>query len=393
MAPLSSPHAFTPAPVQRKMNENLPAGLQHNMENAFGHDFSRVSIQRESTKATEINARAFTQGEEIHFAPGEFNTGSESGKNLIGHEFTHVVQQRNGVVNATSVMGKGLSLNDDTGLEREADLLGQKAVNGETIPKYRSAGLGIRNALRGPVQAKSNVIQRDIKGSQDLTKGKMELDFTKHDAATAGDPASESGTVKFTPNKTAPNSNRIRLIQIVSAADVGGVTTAAGNPTDWSAVGAGEEADRNKMTTTADAGTHVEGGFFVDHSAAIANPRTHRRDRSVSPYYRTYWPNSSLSHDGYKRSKTERRSASLADQPGSNIATKFSFVTSAKGADTGTWYGSALWDFEIYLDGGVAKIKNENKSFQDDRGATTDAALQQFNEFYKNPGTAGAPTK
>ncbi len=384
---------FEPAPLQRKKNEHLPADLQANMEGAFGHDFSGVTIQKESSEATGLNARAFTQGEAIHFAPGEFNPGTEGGKNLIGHEFTHVVQQRNGAVSPTSVMGKGLYLNDDAALEREADNLGQKAVKGENIPIYRSAGLEIRSSLRSPIQAKSNVIQRDIKDNKDLTNGKMEVDFTKHDAAAAGGLARETGTVKFTPNATAPDSNSIRLIQIVSTIDVGGATTKAGQPADYSKVGGGEEADRNKVMTTANGSKNIVGGFFVDHLASVANPRANKADAAVSPFYRDYAPNSAHSQDGYKKSKADIQPASLFDSPGSGASIKYSFVTSAKGADTGTWYGSALWGFEIYDDKGVPKIKGEYKSFKDERGATTDAALKKFNEFYKNPGTAGAPTK
>ncbi len=388
----SPSHILEATPLQRKKNEHLPTDLQSNMEGAFGHDFSGVTIQRESAEATGLNARAFTQGEAIHFAPGEFNPDTEGGKNLIGHEFTHVVQQRNGVVTPTSVMGKGLYLNDDKRLEREADNLGQKAVKGENISMYRSAGLEVRNSLRAPIQAKSDVIQRDIKGDKDLANGKMELDFTKNDAATAGAQASETGTVTFTPNATAPNSNNIRLIQIVRTTDVGGATAKAGEPEDWSKINAGEEANRNKMMTTHNNDKNIAGGFYVDHLAASATPRTSKADGPVSPFYRDYAPNATVSQDGYKKSKADIQPASLWDGPGMNFPTKFNFVTSAKGSN-GLWYGSALWGFEIYRDKGIAKIKNEYKSFRNFEGETVDNALAKFNEFYKNPGTAGAPTK
>ena len=374
-------------------NDSLPRDLQVNMENAFGADFSNVKIHKNSRQATELNALAFTQGEKIHFAPGEFNPNSHSGRNLIGHEITHVMQQRNGIVNPTAVLGKGISLNNDQGLENEADSFGRKATKGININKYHSASLGIRNSIRSSVQAKSNVIQRDIKGSQNLKRGKMELNFTKNDATAKGVSASEEGTVKFTPNNIAPNSDSIGLIQIVKTVDVGGTTTKAGKTVDWTKVGTGAEADRNKVTTANNSKKNIAGGFFIDHLAAKASPRTKKSDSTVSPFYRDYAPNKKVSQDGYKKSKTKIQYASLWDGPGSSIPLKYNFVTSVKAADTGAWYGTALWGFEIYSDKGILKIKNEYNSFREVRGETFDAALKKFDEFYKNPGTPGAPKK
>lgn len=387
-APVGFDFGAIPVFPPSKQNPNLPQDLQANMESSFGQDFSGVGIHRNSQQAQRLNALAYTQGESIHFAPGEFNPYSESGRNLIGHEFAHVVQQRSGVVQPTAVLGKGLALNDNQGLEHEADSLGRKAVQGEAVGKYESPSLGIRSGLR-TVQAKSGVIQRDIKDSKELTNGKMELDFTKNDAAAKGGSASESGTVKFTPNDKAPNSDNIRLLQIVRVGDTTGISTKAGNPWEYG----GAEADRNKVRTSEDTSKGILGGFFIDHSAAIANPRTKKSDAVVSPYYRDYWPNATASQDGHKKSKSDIKHASLWDRPGHNAPVKYDFETSAKSTDTGTWYGSALWGFEIYLDKDIPKIKGEYKSFNDNRGATTDAAIEKFNEFYKNPGTSKAPTK
>lgn len=149
-----------------KKNESLPEDLQENMENSFGQDFTNVNIQKNSQEAVDLNARAFTKGDSVHFAPDEFKPNSEKGKNLIGHEFAHVTQQRSGVVKPTSVMGKGLILNDDKKLEREADIFGEKAINGELLPKYQSSSLGMRNNFSA-IQTKSNIVQLDEYTEQD----------------------------------------------------------------------------------------------------------------------------------------------------------------------------------------------------------------------------------
>jgi hypothetical protein len=65
-------------------------------EARFGRDFSQVRIHsgaKSDRAAKSINAQAFTKGQDIHFAKGKYSPGSLSGRRLIAHELTHVVQQ------------------------------------------------------------------------------------------------------------------------------------------------------------------------------------------------------------------------------------------------------------------------------------------------------------
>jgi hypothetical protein len=75
----------------------LDAGTQSSMESAFGASFGSVRVHRDSDLAPSINARAFTAGADIHFAPGEYTPGSASGQRLLAHELAHVVQQGDAV--------------------------------------------------------------------------------------------------------------------------------------------------------------------------------------------------------------------------------------------------------------------------------------------------------
>ena len=106
---------------------DLPTDLRSQMESSLGGNFGNVKINANSAKASEMGALAYTQGEEIHFAPGQFQPGSHEGQTLIGHELAHVVQQREGRVQATG-SEKGMAVNTDHGLEAEADQLGAKAA-------------------------------------------------------------------------------------------------------------------------------------------------------------------------------------------------------------------------------------------------------------------------
>ncbi len=70
----------------------LPAPLLHQMESSFGANFSDVRVHV-GHDAVHVGARAYTQGQNIHFAPGEYRPGDDAGRELIAHELTHVVQQ------------------------------------------------------------------------------------------------------------------------------------------------------------------------------------------------------------------------------------------------------------------------------------------------------------
>jgi hypothetical protein len=79
--------------------DTLPDETRNFLEPRFGQDFSdvRVHTGAESHELNnELQARAFTTGSDIFFRDGEYNPNSDSGKELLAHELTHVVQQGGG---------------------------------------------------------------------------------------------------------------------------------------------------------------------------------------------------------------------------------------------------------------------------------------------------------
>ncbi len=137
--------------------EKMPSDTRLKMEGAFGTDFSKVNIHTNDNRATQMGALAFTEGNHIHFAPGQYAPQSSKGQELLGHELTHVIQQKQGRVPVTT-QAMGLSINDDALLEREADRLGAKAAKGETCT------VGNKNTMNSTatavIQQKDHVIQR-----------------------------------------------------------------------------------------------------------------------------------------------------------------------------------------------------------------------------------------
>ena len=130
----------------------LPGAVQAKMSTAFGTDFSSVRVHQDD-RAGAIGAQAFASGDNLHFAPGQYDPDSESGQSLIGHEVAHVVQQRAGRV-AAPAQGSGLVIDD--ALEREADDLGARAARGEVV----AVGSG-GPAAPGVVQGKGVVQAND----------------------------------------------------------------------------------------------------------------------------------------------------------------------------------------------------------------------------------------
>lgn len=89
-----------PASVDRVLaspGRPLDAGLQRDMGQRFGHDFSTVRVHSDvaaAQSARDMNAHAYTVGKNVVFGAGRFAPGTQEGRRLIAHELTHVVQQR-----------------------------------------------------------------------------------------------------------------------------------------------------------------------------------------------------------------------------------------------------------------------------------------------------------
>lgn len=96
----------------------MPDNLKTGLETLSGQDMSDVRVHYNSARPAQLNAHAFAQGNEIHLGPGQ--------ERHLPHEAWHTVQQREGRVEPTMTLG-GEQINDDAGLEQEADIMGEKA--------------------------------------------------------------------------------------------------------------------------------------------------------------------------------------------------------------------------------------------------------------------------
>lgn len=111
-------------PIQREQEAapnqtGIPDNLKQGLESLSGLDMSDVRVHYNSQKPAQLNAHAYAQGSNIHLGPGQ--------EQHLPHEAWHAVQQREGRVKPTMEM-KGENINDDAGLEHEADVMGAKTL-------------------------------------------------------------------------------------------------------------------------------------------------------------------------------------------------------------------------------------------------------------------------
>ncbi|SHK70722.1 protein of unknown function [Fibrobacter sp. UWH6] len=131
----------------RPNNTGLPDDLKNGIESLSGYSLDNVRVHYNSPKSATVQALAYTQGTDIHVAPGQ--------EHALPHEAWHVTQQMAGRVTPTTNIG-GMPVNDNAALEHEADVMGEKAV---TQRKVDGGGLRQSNSAENTSQLMATVLQ------------------------------------------------------------------------------------------------------------------------------------------------------------------------------------------------------------------------------------------
>jgi hypothetical protein len=128
-------------PIQKQENNTgIPDNLKSEIENLSGYSLDDVQVHYNSDKPAGLQAHAYAQGTDIHLAPGQ--------EKHLPHEAWHIVQQKQGRVKPTMQLQNKVHVNDDKGLEKEADVMGGKALqfklekkNLSQVPKTISSSI------------------------------------------------------------------------------------------------------------------------------------------------------------------------------------------------------------------------------------------------------------
>jgi hypothetical protein len=198
----------------------LDSETQDSMGASFNQDFSSVRIHDDSAAneaARDLNARAFTTGRDVYFRQGAYDPGSDSGRKLLAHELTHVVQQSQGAKGVgTSVFS--VSHPSDP-LEHEADQASEAVMRGErpriSIPSQtvpRTARSSVRGS--GLNSGRQGLIQRTPDPPQTTPPASGSTSATPSGAATPATPAIDPATLPLETGRPDPQANTITFDSI-----------------------------------------------------------------------------------------------------------------------------------------------------------------------------------
>ncbi len=156
--------------VQKKENKTgLPDRLKSGIENLSGHSMDDVKVHYNSSQPAQLNAHAYAQGNQIHMASGQ--------EKHLAHEAWHVVQQKQGRVKPTKQLKSSVAINDDAGLEKEADVMGGKAMGLANSPSLVS-GYSIQKKSFSAVLQRVKGLKKDdkvkVNVSGQIKKGTIE---------------------------------------------------------------------------------------------------------------------------------------------------------------------------------------------------------------------------
>ena len=140
--------------VLRSSGQPLDSTTRAMMEPRFGHDFSHVRVHtdaRAAESARAVNANAYTVGKHMVFDAGQYAPMTHSGQQLLAHELTHVMQQRNGTAKHEVETRPALQDTSSSTLESEAlqnaarigIYAGRMTVSRSALPVIQRVGSGL----------------------------------------------------------------------------------------------------------------------------------------------------------------------------------------------------------------------------------------------------------
>ena len=171
-SPSVSPRA-NPSTGPRANNTGLPDNLKSGIENLSGYAIDDVKVHYNSSKPAQMRAHAYAQGTDIHVAPGQ--------EKHLPHEAWHIVQQKQGRVKPTLQLKEKVNVNDDAGLEQEADVMGARATQATAERPNLLSGKKGGDTLQRVVE-KKRIIRLYFAGS--LRNSSLFLEFEKCQVAS-----------------------------------------------------------------------------------------------------------------------------------------------------------------------------------------------------------------
>ena len=134
-------------------NTGMPDNLKSGIESLSGFSMDDVRVHYNSSKPATVQALAYTQGTDIHVAPGQ--------EKHLPHEAWHVAQQMAGRVSPTTNIN-GMPVNDNAGLEHEADVMGEKAIQIKKSSEVSAKKTSSNNCAQFFIFSRQNMQEKNL---------------------------------------------------------------------------------------------------------------------------------------------------------------------------------------------------------------------------------------
>jgi hypothetical protein len=111
-----------PLLLRNQDGQALDAGTRGFFELRFGRDFHQVRVHTGNAateSARNINADAYTVGNDVFFASGKYSPQTNDGRLLLAHELTHTIQQGKAAVSSRKAQVNRLSSGELTRIQRQ----------------------------------------------------------------------------------------------------------------------------------------------------------------------------------------------------------------------------------------------------------------------------------
>ena len=192
------------AEAPRPNNTGMPDNLKSGIESLSGFSMDDVRVHYNSSKPATVQALAYTQGTDIHVAPGQ--------EKCLPHEAWHVAQQMAGRVSPTTNIN-GMPVNDNAALEHEADVMGEKAVGQRILENNIQKATTTKN-----LQRKTSAIQMQKVICKDGNYSVQE------DTYSPKEKEGETEIVSFPEKEIELDCENKKIFVIINDANLGGNT-------------------------------------------------------------------------------------------------------------------------------------------------------------------------
>lgn len=307
---------------------NLPGDLTNGFAASTGHDLSDVKVHYNSDKPANVGALAYAQGNDIHLASGQ--------EKHLAHEAAHVVQQREGRVTANTAVN-GMAVNDQKGLESEADSLGAKAMQ-------------MKSAEVGSVVEKSsvsNALQRKVIQKKDAPTNFGTFKTEKFEKI---DEKGVSIVLAFDPDSSKVDATKIGLSQSVRTVNDDNSTTGIDPSSESRRVknggGEGYRIDRISSQNNPIYGADSLAGDKLEDTKSDNN--TSKKETKVAPASEGGNATYQLGYAYDDKGTPKKKAAKLHDGPeGAKESTFETTALGLEGKDKGKYFGSVKWGYKI----------------------------------------------